>query len=149
MQTIDLMAEDGQKKEKWNRIIPKKPYQQMAFEEFVRLIEDGGMLATATWRDVAKALEIGETTLQEWRKHPLALEAKRKSINKHLKILEEQALDDPKTNMTVLRKLGYQIGNDESPAVAINGNVEVKIINYSQDDDKPKQINADSVTTSV
>lgn len=125
--------------------VPAKPYNQMEFEEFLKMLGDTDVLAHATWQDIAGVLGVDNDTITSWRKHPRARQVIQREIQNQLKLYRKHSESDPKVTEKILRKLGLDFGGDK---MQMDHNIEVKIIDYSKYKESRKELklNGDSFT---
>lgn len=109
---------------------PSNPYKKEEFEAFIELIRGG---AVSHWVQIARSLGIDKTTINEWKKHPIAQKAIRDGIEKAFEGMEEAGKSDWKMWESKLKMLGISpiekndiTTNDKDIPTPIYGGVSTK-----------------------
>ena len=82
------------------------------FEEFIKILEgdkdstEGGIPVVAHWVEIAEALGVDKDTITRWKKHPRAVEARKKGIREALYKMQYAGSKDWKMWESKLKMLG-------------------------------------------
>lgn len=89
-----------------NTIVPpERPYNDMAFEEFLKAIGHGNI---RNWSVLAEALNVSRSTILRWKKHPLAQDAINTAVSEAMKGMVESGKDDWRMHRELLKIFGVR-----------------------------------------
>lgn len=84
---------------------PQQPYNEMAFEGFLKAIGHGNI---KNWSVLAEALNVSRTTILRWKQHPLAQDAINTAVSEAIKGMIESGKDDWRMHRELLKIFGVR-----------------------------------------